>query len=283
MNICYINSSYKNLNDANINVFDRGFNFADGVYEVLTHQDGILNFMDLHMKRLNNSLSAVNITNAPSPAILKSIINNLIRMNNVNECMIYIQITKGVVRRKHEISIIPKPSIFICIMPWKKTSKETFYKGIKVNTTLDIRWKRCDIKSISLLANIIAKQCAYNEGFKESLLISESGVVRECSSSNFMVLRNENNIWKIYTHPDSVHILPGITKEIIKQKTKLLNIELIEQEFNLDFVYSSTLAFITASTIKIVPVIQINDFIFNANEIAFDLLYGLYKLIIKED
>ena len=282
MNICYINGSYLPLNHANINVFDRGFNFADGVYEVMTYQDGILNFQELHMKRLYNSLCAVNISNAISSGVLVSIIKNLIRFNNTKECMVYIQFTKGVARRKHELSTNPAPSLFICVMPWKKTNKEYFYKGIKISTTQDIRWQRCDIKSISLLPNIIAKQNAYDAGYKEALLISENGIVRECSSSNFMVIKLEDNIWKIYTHPNSPNILPGITKEIIRQKCPELGIEFIEKEFDLNFVYKCNLAFITASTIKIVPVVQIDEFIFSRDEKAFDLLYKLHELIMSD-
>lgn len=265
MNICYINSVYTHLNEAKVSVFDRGYNFADGVYEVMTYEQQKLIFFDEHFARLNRSLTEIKMEASLSQNVLNIIIKNLIRLNKISSCMIYLQISRGIAKRKHEFKANLSPSIFICLMPFRKVSDHTFNQGISLATYKDLRWQRCDIKSISLLPNILAKQFAYEQGCRDALLISEDNVVHECSASNFFII-DKNDVIK--THPDSNKVLPGVTKHILKSIFAEHNISFKEETFTLEEAYNAKSAFITASTIGPLPVTKIDDRIINGGHIS---------------
>ena len=157
MSFCYINGSYKNNIDAKISVEDRGFNFSDGVYEVMGFRKGKLLNFDRHLNRLSKSLIDLQIdkpfTNTSS---LKIIIYHLLKLNNVDDGFLYLQITRGTAKRNHLFPSNIKPNVVI--FTFSKGSSNNVKEGVSVGLTKDKRWMRCDIKSTSLLANVLDKQ-----------------------------------------------------------------------------------------------------------------------------
>ena len=164
MSFCYINGFYKNNIDAQISVEDRGFNFSDGVYEVISFRSGKLLNFDKHLDRLSKSLMDLQISKPfRNPNSLKIIIYHLLKLNDVNDGFLYLQITRGTAKRNHLFPGNIKPNIVI--FTFSKGSLDKIKKGVNVGLTKDQRWKRCDIKSISLLANVLDKQKGHESGF----------------------------------------------------------------------------------------------------------------------
>ena len=164
MSICYVNGSYEEKTSAVISIQDRGFNFSDGVYEVMSFSgNNIINF-DKHVKRLSKSLDSLRIQKPLSNyKSLQLILKKLIKVNKLEEGFLYLQITRGSSSRNHLFPKLSKPNIVIFTFT-AKLDKKLILSGVKVRLTEDLRWKRCDIKSISLLPNVLEKQNAFEEG-----------------------------------------------------------------------------------------------------------------------
>ena len=196
MSICYINGAYKNTLNSVISIEDRGFNFADSVYEVIGFKSNKLLNIKKHIKRLKNSIKQLQInqpfTNYRS---LELISKQLMRMNNLNEGFIYLQVTRGTAKRNHLFSKKMNPNIVITI--FSGVNLKSLKKGVKVCLVDDLRWLRCDIKSTSLLPNVIEKQKGADRGFFEVWQVRQNIITEGTTSNAFIV--NEKN--KIITHP----------------------------------------------------------------------------------
>ena len=192
MSICYINGSFQNKSSASISIQDRGFNFSDGVYEVMSFQKNkIINF-DKHIKRLDRSLNSLRITN-PMRNIksLELIIKKLIKLNHLNDGFLYLQITRGSSSRNHLFPALIRPNIVIFTFSIKLDVK-MIKKGVNVMLTDDLRWKRCDIKSISLLPNVLEKQNAHENGMYESWQ-RRNNLITEGSTSNAFIVNSKDD------------------------------------------------------------------------------------------
>ncbi len=252
--IVYLNNQYLPKEDAVISMNDRGFQFADGVYEVIKFYKGIPFRIEEHMMRLVHSLNAIKI-NYPDVANLKNICSNLLQKNMLNntDSGIYIQITRGSHQRMHAFpeGITPTLCMEAFEMPARK---ELLQKGIKVITRPDIRWLRCDIKSVSLLGNVLMIQEATELGAKECILVRDKKVT-EATHSNALGVKNGS----IITHPDSTYILPGITKGAVKDICRMYNIEFKEQPFTEKEIYTLDELFLSGTGNEIMPVIRVNE------------------------
>ena len=254
MSICYVNGSYKEKNSAMISIQDRGFNFSDGVYEVMSFfGNKVINF-DKHVKRLEKSLSGLRIqkplTNYKS---LELILKKLIKLNKLDKGFVYLQITRGSSSRNHLFPKLSKPNIVIFTFT-AKLDKKLILNGVKVRLTEDLRWKRCDIKSISLLPNVLEKQNAFEEGMYESWQ-KRKNLITEGSTSNAFIV-NRNGF--IQTHPANNFILGGVTRDTLIEIAKKNKIKVIEKAFSSSDLFSSKEAFLTSTTAKILPVVKIN-------------------------
>ena len=255
MSICYVNGSYEEKNSAMISIQDRGFNFSDGVYEVMSFfGNQVINF-DKHLKRLAKSLDGLRIqkplTNYKS---LELILKKLIKLNKLDKGFVYLQITRGSSSRNHLFPKLSKPNIVIFTFTSKLDNK-LILSGVKVRLTEDLRWKRCDIKSISLLPNVLEKQNAFEKGMYESWQ-KRKNLITEGSTSNAFIV-NRNGF--IQTHPANNHILGGVTRDTIIEIAKKNKIKVIEKAFSLSDLFSSKEAFLTSTTAKILPVVKINE------------------------
>ncbi len=272
MQIYYVNGSFTNKNRANISVEDRGFNFSDGIYELIAFMNKKLIFFDEHSQRLFSSLNSLNI---PFPyknlKSLKLIIAKLISLNKILNGYVYIQITRGTDKRNHVFSNEITPNIVIFILPIRKI--KNLQAGIKVRTSQDLRWKRCDIKSISLLPNILEKQLANNTGFYETWQVKNKFITEGTTSNAFIVDKNK----AIRTHPKSNLILGGVTRDIIIQIAKQNKIKVLEKKFSINDIKYCSEAFLTSTTVRVLPVVKVDNLTINNSKIG-----SLTNFLIEE-
>ena len=255
MSICYVNGSYEEKTSAVISIQDRGFNFSDGVYEVMSFSGNhVINF-DKHVKRLSKSLDSLRIK---KPLVnyksLELILRKLIKVNKLDEGFLYLQITRGSSSRNHLFPKLTKPNLVIFTFNTKLDEK-LILSGVKVRLTEDLRWKRCDIKSISLLPNVLEKQNAFEEGMYESWQ-KRNNLITEGATSNAFIVNRDGFI---QTHPANNFILGGVTRDTLIEVAKKNKIKVIEKAFSSNDLFKSKEAFLTSTTAKILPVVKINE------------------------
>ena len=210
INITYLNNKFVKHSNAKISIEDRGFLFADSIYELISVFNKKIIDTDQHLNRLRSSLNKVKIKYNFNKKKIKKIINKLIKLNNVINGYIYIQITRGVAERKHEFPKQYKPTTIIFTKNLN-IDKKLYEKGVKIITISDLRWLRRDIKTTSLLPNVLSKQLAVEKNAFESWLI-DNGNVTEGSASNAWIIKSSNTI---ITHPANNKILKGVTRDTV--------------------------------------------------------------------
>ena len=255
--ISFVNGEYRSHNSSTIHIEDRGFQFADGVYEVF----GIINSKIIdyngHLNRLYISLNEIQIKSPIHKSAYFFHIKNLIERNQIKNGLIYLQVTRGTASRDFKFPKNVKPSLVIIAKNLPDNEYENnFQKGIKIKTTKDLRWKRVDIKSINLLAPVLAKQFAVDNNCQEAWLIDDDGFVTEGSSSTAWILKK--NI--LYTTPLSNSILNGITRQSLIKGLKKNKLKLIEKKFHINDVKLADEAFITSATQYVMPVVSVDKF-----------------------
>lgn len=255
MSICYVNGKYLPKKDSNVSIEDRGLNFSDSVYEVIAfRKQNLLNYVK-HIKRLKRSLTELKI-NSPFSNFksLEIIIKNLIKFNTLNNGFIYLQITRGTSIRNHLFPKFSKPNIIIILYNSKDTNH--YKKGVKVITIDDMRWQRCDIKTTSLLANVLGKQIAQDKGVYESIQLNKQKYITEGTTSNIFFVHSNN---LIQTHPSNNNILGGVTRDIIIELAKRNKYKVLEKPLNMRSLKNIKEAFLTSTTVGVVPIIEIDD------------------------
>ena len=255
-NISYVNGLYCNIQEAKININDRGYHFGDAVYEVILYNNGIFYDYDGHIKRLFNSLKLINIKFHLSEQQLKIIIKNLFRLNRVNFGSIYIQVSRGVADRNHSYFGLNSKPVLTMIVSKKKNNISDDIKGVKAITMVDNRWSRPDIKTTQLLPNVLAKTYANKKNAYEGIFIDHEGYVTEGSSSNIWII-NKNN--EILTREIDGKILSGITRKTISQFAKNNNFKMLEKKFTKDEMLNSREVFLTSASSFVTPIIEIDN------------------------
>ncbi|MBH43563.1 MAG: D-amino-acid transaminase [Rickettsiales bacterium] len=255
MQFNYLNGKFLYKHESNISTEDRGFNFADGVYEVIAFRKKTLLNYSKHIARLRYSLKNLKI-NSPLTNLysLNFILKHLININFLEHGFLYLQITRGSSERNHLFSSELKSNIFISVFPVKDLSKYK-KKGVNVLTSRDIRWKRCDIKSISLLPNVLGKQAAFDMKAYE-IWQKKKNYITEGTTSNAFIVKDK----KIFTHQKNNNILSGVTRDIVVEiiKNKNKKIRILEKKFSIDEAYNADEAFLTSTTVGVLPVIRID-------------------------
>ena len=252
--IIYLNGKLIPKTEAAISPEDRGFNFADGIYEVIKYYGGKpFRYAD-HIERLKRSLREIRI-DFEDLDLFETVFQSLLEQNGLanQEAGIYLQITRGSHTRIHQFPENIKPTVYATAFPFasKRTQLE---KGVKVITTEDIRWLRCDIKSISLQPNVLAAEKAHENNAVEAIFI-RNGIVTEGSHSSFMAVKNKI----VYTHPDSNLILPGITKKVVFEICKANNIKVVEEEIQASELANMDEMMIVGTGSEVTPVVLIDE------------------------
>ena len=254
--IVYVNGKYLPHEKAAVHVEDRGYQFADGVYEVFAVENGRLADAGAHFERLERSLRELDIAPAISPAALDHIIREVIRRNRLRVGIVYLQMTRGVARRDHGFPADASTSLVITARRGGRPNPALQDAGVSVITVPDIRWQRCDIKSVSLLPNVLAKQEARRAGAFEAWQVDKDGFVTEGSSTNAWIVDADGHL---VTRQLENAILSGITRLVLSDLAEREGIEIVERPFSSAEAKAAPEAFLTSTTSFVMPVIRIDD------------------------
>ena len=253
--VAYVNGQYVPHAEAGVHIEDRGYQFADGVYEVIALIGGKFLDEEGHHERLERSLRELRIAQPMGRRALSHVLRETVRQNRLTSGIVYIQITRGVARRDHPFPAAVPPGIVVTARRIKGPSPQSVERGIGVITAPDIRWLRRDIKSISLLPNILAKQAARESNAYEAWLIGEDGVVHEGASTNAWIVTREG---VLVTHPPGPEILNGITRLGVLEAAKKQGLKIEERPFTVEEATQAKEAFISSTTSHVLPVVSID-------------------------
>jgi len=245
--IVYLNGEFLPLEEARVPVLDRGFIFGDGVYEVIPVYNGQIFKLAEHLQRLENSLNSIKLANPLTTEEWTGILSSIVTRNDGGDRSIYLQVTRGVAKRDHQFPEVVNPTILVMSNPLNRVAVPAPITAI---TCEDIRWKRCDIKSIALLPNILQRQTAVEAGANEAILIRD-GFVTEGAASNVFIV--ENGV--VITPPKSNFILPGITRDLVLEIMPSAKEENISEAQ----LRSADEIWVTSSIREILPVISLDN------------------------
>ncbi|WP_394753651.1 D-amino acid aminotransferase [Crenothrix sp.] len=250
-NTVYLNGHYLPLSDAKISVMDRGFLFGDGIYEVIPSYFGRFFHFEAHMERLDNSLAAIRLANPNSHKKWLKILSPL--LIGTQDQYVYLQITRGTApKRDHGFPENTVPTVFAMGSPIVPMAERD--TGVKVLTMPDSRWKLCNTKAITLLANILHRQEAIDQNCAEALLVKDGYVTEGAASNVFAVIDGV-----LMTPPKSAEILPGITRDVILDLAREHGIPCKEESFSLTALQTASEIWITSSTREIIPVVECDE------------------------
>ncbi len=254
--IAYVNGRYRPLAEATVNIEDRGFQFGDGIYEVVYVQNGRLVDAPLHMARLERSLREIQIL-APMPqAALHVVMTEVLRRNRITTGLVYIQISRGVARRDHAFPAAPvRPSLIVTARHRPAPPRDaTAWAGSAI-TAPDERWARCDIKSTNLLPNVLAKQQARLAGAYEAILYDAAEMVTEGASSSVWMVDGSG---KLLTRQLGREILPGCTRAALLDELQAQGIRFEAQKFSLADLRAAAEIFVTSATSFVKPITKLD-------------------------
>lgn len=274
----FLNGEFIDKDSAKISIFDRGFIFGDGIYEVVPVINSIIVEKDGFWDRFQRSLNEISLNLPYTNDEFESILNNLIEINSLKEGGLYIQITRGVAPRDFSFVKGVKPTIMAFAFSDSVLEHPAAKSGIAIISTPDIRWKRRDIKSISLLGQCYAKNQATIAGADECFMV-EDGYVTEAGSSSAFIIKDG----ALITKPLSNEILPGIRRNRLLNLAKQIGLQIQERKFSMDEVYNADECFISAATIILLPVIKADGKAINGGKIGeYTIkLRELYKRALK--
>ena len=249
--IVYLNGEFLPLESAKISVLDRGFIFGDGVYEVLPVYNGQLFRLVEHLQRLDNSLQAIRLANPLSRKQWIDILTTLVAHNQGGDQSVYLQVTRGPAKREHNFPQLIQPTVFIMSEAIQANPPSP---GVKAITCPDIRWQRCDIKAIALLANILLRQQAVDVGAVEAILIRDGYVMEGAASNIFVVIDGI-----AMTPPKSQYILPGITRDLILEVMQANQLPYREIAITEAQLRSADEIWVTSSVREILPITTLDE------------------------
>jgi len=250
----WLNGEIMPMADARLGIEDRGFQFADGVYEVIRLYDGKPFALTAHLQRLWNSAVDIQLTPPLTIDALAVEIHRLIDRVDAGDAFIYLQLTRGVAPRNHLFPEVVEPTLLFYIRPASSIPAPGEGEGTKLITVPDERWKRCWIKAIALLPNVLAKNTAVAAGADEAAFV-DLGMVTECSSSNLFAVIGG----KLVTHPIGSKVLPGITRQVLLELASELGIEVDERAIREEEAPWAQELFITSTLREISWVSRWND------------------------
>ncbi|WP_060681734.1 D-amino-acid transaminase [Virgibacillus halodenitrificans] len=266
--------------ERSIDIEDRGYQFGDGIYEVIGVYDGKPFLLEEHLLRLKRSAKEVHLQLPEKIEKIKGNLEKLVQVNELVEGIIYLQISRGTAARWHEF---PSPEVSPVMVAYTRAEQRMSNvedEGAIATLTEDIRWLRCDIKTLNLLPNVLAKQKAVEQNAIEAIL-HRGETVTEASASNVFMVRNE----EVYTHPANNFILNGITRQQVLQLCNKLGIPVNEKPFNIKEMLQAEEVFITATKLDIVPILKVDQHTIasgNPGNITKKILHEFRKLYQKQ-
>ncbi len=254
--IAYVNGRYLPQREASVNIEDRGYQFADGIYEVVHMHDGRFIDEDRHFDRLDRSLREIRLPQPMSRAALRHILFEVARLNRVRDGLLYMQVTRGVARRDHAFPAKPvPPSVVVTIRRIPPYPTDVTKWTASAITQADQRWARCDIKSTGLLPNVLARQAAKQQGALEAILIDAEGMVTEGAATSFWIV-DQNGVLR--TRSLDHAILPGCTRDALMTLMRDEGIAFEESHFSEADMRAAREAFISSATSFVKPIVRID-------------------------
>ena len=251
--LCYLNGEYSSLRDAKVSVLDRGFIFGDGIYEVVPAYGGKLFRFDEHMARLDRSLAKLRIANPHSREQwlerCRKLIAALMAQSGASDQLVYIQITRGVALRDHVMPADVRPTVFMMCSAMKPATPEQRHAGVACMTARDFRWERGDIKSISLLGNVLARQMSADHGATETIMFRD-GHLTEAAASNVWIVHEG----AVLGPPKSEHVLEGIRYDLIRELCEEVGIAYNLRPIAEADVFSADELLLSSATKELLPV-----------------------------
>jgi D-alanine transaminase len=253
--IAYVDGQYLPHRSAGVHIEDRGYQFADGVYEVLAVLGGQMVDETAHLQRLARSLGELQIAMPMSQAALKIVLREAVRRNGVEDGIVYIQVTRGAAPRDHAFPKESKPVLVVTSRRRRRPDPGLAANGIAVITIPDIRWQRCDIKSVALVANVLGKQQAREAGAYEAWQVDGDGFVTEGTSTNAWIVTADGAV--VTRRADSA-ILNGVTRRALFEVIRRERLRLVERRFDVAEAKTAREAFLTSTTAELLPVVSID-------------------------
>ena len=253
--IAYVDGRYLPIRAPAVRIEDRGLQFADGVYEVIKCLSGRICDLERHLNRLERSLAALAIPMPASRAALKAIIGSTLRRNGLRDALIYLQVDRGAAPRNHVYAAELRPTLIVTVRRATLPRPSELARGVGVVTLPDQRWKRCDIKSVSLLPNILARQQAAKAGCREVWLYDAEGLVTEGAGSNAYLVDADG---RLVTRPLGPAILGGVTREVVLELARKEGIVVVERPFTVEEAQEAREAFLTSTSSLVLPVTAID-------------------------
>jgi D-alanine transaminase len=253
--VAYVGGRYLPHREAAVHIEDRGYQFGDGVYEVISVVGGCLVDEERHLSRLHRSLTELRINRPMSDTALKIVMREVIRRNGVGTGIVYLQVTRGVAPRDHAFPKSAKPVLVVTSRRSRPADPRLGREGIAVITIPDIRWQRCDIKSVALVANVLGKQQAREAGAYEAWQIDREGQITEGTSTNAWIVTGDNTV---ITRAADHAILNGVTRAAILDIIGREGYRLVERPFTVSEAKAAREAFLTSTTADLLPVVRID-------------------------
>jgi D-alanine transaminase len=253
-NICFLNGEFLPIGEAKVSVLDRGFVYGDGIYEYVPVINRKPYRMGPHLARLDRSCKEIGLTNPYTEAEWVQLILELIAKQDFADQAIYWQVTRGVAKRDHAFPKDTKPTVFMMSNPLPVTTPELLLNGVKAYTFEDIRWHRCDIKTISLLGNVLARQFSAERGGAEVVMIRD-GFLSEASSSNLFIVKDG----RIISPPKDNLILPGITLDAVFELAQRGNLPLDVRPVPEAEIWTADELWLSSSSKGVIAITQLDD------------------------
>lgn len=267
--IVYLNGDYVRLEDAKISVLDRGFIFGDGIYDVVPAYNGKPFRMDGHLARLERSLAAIDIKVDLKRADWEKLVLGLIEQSGLGDCMVYIQVTRGVAKRDHAFPKNTTPTVFCMVSPFARPGSAARDQGLSVVSMTDIRWLRCEIKSVSLLGNVLAKQHAVDAGVDEVVQFRD-GYLSEGSSCNIWVVKDG----ELLAPPRSNLILEGIRYGFLEELAAAAGVRFNARPVSQQEVENADELMLSSATKEVLPITS-----YNGKPVGTGKPGGVYSLL----
>jgi D-alanine transaminase len=253
--LAYVNGTYSPVSDAKVSIEDRGFQFGDGVYEVIVAYNGRPFLLERHLQRLRESLLGIELSFDFSVHPIERLVEDGLRRSELRDALIYVQITRGAASRGHLIPPGLAPTVVMTIKPLVRVPDELRRRGARVITTLDNRWSNCYIKAITLLPNILARNAAARRGYDDAIFVTASGEVRECTASNIFVISDG----ALSIPPRNQSVLHGVTQGFLIELAAAIGLPLHEEVVILDSLRRADEVFLSGTASEVLPITSIDD------------------------
>ena len=250
--LAYLNGKILPIEEAMVPIEDRGYQFGDAVYEYIASYNGRLFCIEKHLDRLERSMQGLSFPPVAKDD-MRDALNTLFEQAQIERAGIYIQISRGIAPRNHPFPEESQVQIVMTIRSLPEAHPHA-EEGAATITMKDLRWSRCDIKTVQLLPNVLAKQKALDAGVYDTIFITETGVVREATSSNVFIVQNKTAV----THPLTPNILGGITRMVIFDICKAKEIPLEERFFSVEELYQADEVFLCGTVTEVLPIVEID-------------------------